>query len=96
MRTIIACSILADAYNYDETEQLRRVQDALTTMRPDQKEAYDKITKAIDANNAAIFYIDGPGGSGKTFLEKTLLAYVRSKGQIALKDQSQYLQRMQL
>jgi ATP-dependent DNA helicase PIF1 len=35
-------------------------------------------------NNGGLFFIDGPGGTGKTFVENLLLAYVRSKRQIAL------------
>jgi len=31
-----------------------------------------------------IFFLDGPGGTVKTFVEKLLLAYVRSRGQVAL------------
>ena len=30
------------------------------------------------------FFVDGPGGSGKTYLYETLLSYVRSKGQVAV------------
>ena len=29
-----------------------------------------------------MFFIDGPGGTGKTFVYNTLLSYVRSKGDI--------------
>ena len=31
-----------------------------------------------------MFFVDGPGGTGKTFLYKALLARVRSKGKIAI------------
>ncbi|KAL3368402.1 hypothetical protein AABB24_009320 [Solanum stoloniferum] len=40
--------------------------------------------KAITDKNNGAFFIDGPGGSGKTFLYRALLATVRSKGFIAL------------
>ena len=33
---------------------------------------------------ARLFFVDGPGGTGKTFLYKTLLATVRARGDIAL------------
>jgi ATP-dependent DNA helicase PIF1 len=31
-----------------------------------------------------VFFVDGPGGTGKTFLYKTLLARVQSEGLIAI------------
>ncbi len=36
------------------------------------------------STQGASFFIDGPGGTGKTFLYDTLLAYVRGNGDIAL------------
>ncbi|KAG6645978.1 hypothetical protein CIPAW_08G161000 [Carya illinoinensis] len=36
------------------------------------------------SNETAVFFIDGPGGTGKTFLYKTLLAKIRSEHFIAL------------
>ncbi|XP_027174539.1 ATP-dependent DNA helicase PIF1-like [Coffea eugenioides] len=38
----------------------------------------------VNANVPAAFFIDGPGGTGKSFLYKALLATVRSRGDIAL------------
>ena len=34
--------------------------------------------------SAKFFFVDGPGGTGKTFLYKALLAKVHSKGLIAI------------
>nr|XP_009804431.1 PREDICTED: uncharacterized protein LOC104249653 [Nicotiana sylvestris] len=50
----------------------------------EQKIAYDIILKRVFANESGAFFIDGPGGSGKTFLYCALLATVRSKGYVAL------------
>ena len=38
----------------------------------------------VDDDCHGVFFIDGPGGTGKTFLYKALLAEVRSRGLIAL------------
>ncbi|XP_075099109.1 uncharacterized protein LOC142175990 [Nicotiana tabacum] len=53
-------------------------------LNKDQLKAYNIITKRIFSNKAGAFFIDGPGGTGKTFLYRALLATVRSKGYIAL------------
>ncbi|KAH7522014.1 hypothetical protein FEM48_Zijuj07G0093000 [Ziziphus jujuba var. spinosa] len=50
----------------------------------EQKYAYDQILDKVFSKVPGLFFIDGPGGSGKTFLYKTILAAVRSKGLIAL------------
>ncbi|KAI3752350.1 hypothetical protein L2E82_24321 [Cichorium intybus] len=63
-----------------EDEHLR----AKDSLNADQKIAYDEIMRHIDHNLPGVFFIDGPGGTGKTLLYKALLAEVRSHGFIAL------------
>ena len=38
----------------------------------------------IDSNAGGLFFVDGPAGTGKTFVETLLLAYVGSRGEVAL------------
>nr|XP_027082463.1 uncharacterized protein LOC113704790 [Coffea arabica] len=49
-----------------------------------QKYAYNKILKACFASQRHSFFIDGPGGTGKTFLYRSLLATLKSQGYIAI------------
>ncbi|KAL4563839.1 hypothetical protein LXL04_027887 [Taraxacum kok-saghyz] len=58
-----------------------RAQDFLNTK---QKYAYDEIMRHFRTNCPGVFFIDGPGGTGKTYLYKALLANVRKCGHIAL------------
>ncbi|CAH1427950.1 unnamed protein product [Lactuca virosa] len=53
-------------------------------LNPEQKFAYDEIMRHVHSNIPGVFFIDGPGGTGKTFLYKALLANIRSCGHIAL------------
>jgi hypothetical protein len=53
-------------------------------MNCEQKNIFDIVVNAIENSINKVFFIDGPGGTGKTFIYNTLLAYVRSKGDIAL------------
>lgn len=41
------------------------------------------LSKFVHLQNN-VFFVDGPGGTGKTFLYKALLAHVRALGHIAL------------
>ncbi|KAL2454817.1 K(+) efflux antiporter 4 [Abeliophyllum distichum] len=54
------------------------------TLNQQQQIAYDEILEHVLSNSSGLFFIDGPGGTGKTYLYKALLATVRSKNLIAL------------
>ncbi|KAL0328034.1 UNVERIFIED_CONTAM: hypothetical protein Scaly_2236000 [Sesamum calycinum] len=49
-----------------------------------QFSAFDVISRAIRRKYCAIFFVDGPSGTGKTFLCKSLLANFRKDGLIML------------
>ncbi|KAF7814060.1 uncharacterized protein G2W53_028029 [Senna tora] len=53
-------------------------------LNDDQKNAFKSIIDAIEHGRNATFFVDGPGGTGKTFLYRALLSSVRKKGMIAL------------
>ncbi|XP_053552307.1 uncharacterized protein LOC128643486 [Bombina bombina] len=55
-----------------------QLQEALNI---EQKAAFDNVMSAIDNENLPhrCFFIDGPGGSGKTYLYKTLLSTLRGR-----------------
>lgn len=53
-------------------------------LNTEQRMAYDGIVTAVLKNEHKSFFIDGPGGTGKTYLYKSILATIRSKNLIAL------------
>ncbi|XP_027152040.1 uncharacterized protein LOC113752100 [Coffea eugenioides] len=53
-------------------------------LNSDQKHAYDLIIKACSSLEGQAFFVDGPGGTGKTFLYRALLATLRSQNHVAL------------
>nr|XP_027108614.1 uncharacterized protein LOC113728258 [Coffea arabica] len=57
---------------------------SITRLNIEQKLAFDTITAHVYNNCKGSFFLDGSGGTGKTFLYKALLADIRSKGFIAL------------
>ncbi|XP_076959341.1 uncharacterized protein LOC143635375 [Bidens hawaiensis] len=56
---------------------------ARDSLNCDQKIVYDEIMMHVDNDRPGLFFIDGLGGTGKTFVYKALLAQVRSHGLIA-------------
>ncbi|XP_002449443.2 uncharacterized protein LOC8071841 [Sorghum bicolor] len=58
--------------------------DIFDSLNKEQREGFDEIIQHVFANKSQVFFVDGPGGTGKTFLYKALLARVRSRGLIAI------------
>uniref|UniRef100_A0A453QHP2 ATP-dependent DNA helicase n=1 Tax=Aegilops tauschii subsp. strangulata TaxID=200361 RepID=A0A453QHP2_AEGTS len=50
----------------------------------EQRKAYDKILATVDCQRGGLFFVDGPGGTGNTFLYRALLATIRGQGKIAV------------
>jgi ATP-dependent DNA helicase PIF1 len=82
-----------------ETNDLRRTRDIADALdspipedcinckeqfNPVQKEAFNAIIEHVAHEKAGAFFIDGPGGTGKTFLYNALYAEVRLMGKIVL------------
>ncbi|XP_042941237.1 uncharacterized protein LOC122275954 [Carya illinoinensis] len=57
---------------------------ASQVLNSEQKNAYDLILHTLVSNKAGAFFVDGPAGTGKTFLYRALLAEIRSKNMIVL------------
>ncbi|XP_021767814.1 ATP-dependent DNA helicase PIF1-like [Chenopodium quinoa] len=53
-------------------------------LNDDQQSSFDIIVETIDVENGRIFFIDGPGGTGKTYLYRTILATVKLKRKFGL------------
>ncbi|XP_022014958.1 uncharacterized protein LOC110914479 [Helianthus annuus] len=57
---------------------------AKDSLNPDQKNVFDEIMMHVDNDLPGVFFIDGQGGTGKTFLYIALLTEIWSRGLIAL------------
>ncbi|KAG6687927.1 hypothetical protein I3842_11G098700, partial [Carya illinoinensis] len=57
---------------------------ASTLLNSEQQVVYKLVLEKVFSDQNAAFFIDGPGGTGKTFLYKALLAEIRSKDLIAI------------
>ncbi|GAA0185095.1 hypothetical protein LIER_32383 [Lithospermum erythrorhizon] len=57
---------------------------AINYLNVQQRYTFDTIFNAAMMNTGGAFFVDGPGGTGKNFLYKVILAHIRSKGYIAL------------
>ncbi|GBP67504.1 hypothetical protein EVAR_49870_1 [Eumeta japonica] len=67
---------LNDLNEYITENEPRLVNDQVTT--------YNCVMKSVSFNEGKIFFLDAPGGTGKTFITNLILAKVRSLGKLAL------------
>lgn len=49
-----------------------------------QKQVYETLMQAVENNTGGLFFLDAPGGTGKTFVISLILATIRSRCDIAL------------
>ncbi|XP_035540203.1 uncharacterized protein LOC109004666 [Juglans regia] len=89
--------LLDDDICFDEDQfESREIDDELAVEIPEedtaaseilnseQRHVYNSVLENVFSNKTATFFVDGPGGTGKTFLYKALLAAVRSRKLVAL------------
>lgn len=80
----------------EDARVIRDIQDVLDAPIPQeylnarrqlnagQREAYKCIVRRVKDQLPGLFFIDGPGGTGKTFLYNTIYAKIRTLGKIVL------------
>ena len=62
--------LIREEQQYEIEELARSTEDNFSRLNVDQKAAFQKIITAVENNTSVIFFVDGPGGTGKTFLYK--------------------------
>lgn len=56
----------------------------IDTLNTEQRAGFDEILNHVMSKKARVFFVDGPGGTGKTYLYKALIAKIRSMDLIAV------------
>ena len=59
-------------------------EDLISKFTDEQKGVYDEIMQAVDGNRGGVFFLYGYGGTGKTFIWRSLSAAIRSRGEIVI------------
>uniref|UniRef100_A0A0D3AGB4 ATP-dependent DNA helicase n=1 Tax=Brassica oleracea var. oleracea TaxID=109376 RepID=A0A0D3AGB4_BRAOL len=71
--------LILDERNYSPELLLQTLDQDCRKMTDEQKKVYDEILSAVDDGIGGMFFLDGFGGTGKTFLWKLLSATIRSR-----------------
>ncbi|CAF4891096.1 unnamed protein product [Pieris macdunnoughi] len=69
---------------YNSNDLTAFVNDNVPKLVPDQRHAYETIVDSVNNNMGRLFFLDAPGGTGKTFLANLILAKIRQSGKIAI------------
>ncbi|UYV77690.1 hypothetical protein LAZ67_15001947 [Cordylochernes scorpioides] len=80
---IFDCDIQRET-QFDVNELQAFVRINLPKLVLEQRTAYDTIINAISNKSCGLYFLDAPGGTGKTFLISIILATIRSQKNIAL------------
>ncbi|XP_057450068.1 uncharacterized protein LOC130741240 [Lotus japonicus] len=73
-----------DELNYNKEEMSKAHEELVSRLTEEQNDVYTQVLNSVLSNNGGFFFLYGFGGTGKTFLWKTLSAALRSKGLIVL------------
>ena len=70
--------------DYDISELQSKYDQGYMQANTDQRQIIDSVISTVHSQNGGIFFINGAGGTGKTFVENLILAGVRATSRIAL------------
>ncbi|KAL7606511.1 hypothetical protein Lser_V15G20604 [Lactuca serriola] len=76
--------LITEELDFDITILQKESHQLLESLTVEQRSIFDEIMTAVKENKGGVFFVYGYGGTGKTFLWKTLSASLRSKGDIVL------------
>uniref|UniRef100_A0A182F499 ATP-dependent DNA helicase n=2 Tax=Anopheles albimanus TaxID=7167 RepID=A0A182F499_ANOAL len=96
-RAVDANALLGAERSYG-IDALDNMLDNVHRLNADQRAVYDQLIQAVDRSTASeqaadrateeerchLYFLDGPGGTGKSFLLEIILAYTRRQSKVAL------------
>ncbi|CAN1186335.1 ATP-dependent DNA helicase PIF1 [Linum perenne] len=77
-------SLLAQELHYDHASLATQFEREIIKLNVEQKVAYDEIMASVQSNQHRLFFIDGYGGTGKTFLWQVISMKLRSEKKVVL------------
>lgn len=77
-------SFISEQLNYDRNHERSLAEERLAQLNPEQLDGYQQIISSVETQSGQTFFLNGPGGTGKTFVYNTVCNTVRSHGWIVL------------
>ncbi|KAJ1273706.1 hypothetical protein BS78_05G005300 [Paspalum vaginatum] len=76
--------LINEELSYDRDSLKDNLLTVLSSLNPEQQKAYSAILESVDKGLGKQIFVEGYGGTGKTYLWKAILTKLRSEGKIAL------------
>ncbi|XP_076949283.1 uncharacterized protein LOC143621878 [Bidens hawaiensis] len=76
--------LFSEELAYDKEILAQEFAQLFSSLTDEQRLIYEEIITSVGKNKGGVFFVYGYGGTGKTFLWKTLFAFIRSEGKIVL------------
>ncbi|KAF7839029.1 putative PIF1 DNA helicase/replication protein A1-like protein [Senna tora] len=76
--------LMSEELNYDRVLLKSQHSTLSASLTSKQTNIYNDIIDAVDRSEGGVFFVNGFGGSGKTFIWNTLTSAIRGRGQIVL------------
>ncbi|XP_056841667.1 uncharacterized protein LOC130494865 [Raphanus sativus] len=68
---------------YDVKKEAETHRELFSALNQDQRTVYDAVLKSVEEGLGQLFFVYGPGGTGKTYLYRTIIARIRSGSSLA-------------
>ncbi|XP_076927469.1 uncharacterized protein LOC143591031 [Bidens hawaiensis] len=82
--SVVNNCLILDEQSYDQQTERAEFEKLFRSITSEQNTIFGIITKAVQQNKGGVFFVYGHGGTGKTYLWKTLSSAIRSQGNIVL------------
>ncbi|XP_058772421.1 uncharacterized protein LOC131646397 [Vicia villosa] len=76
--------LVYDERRYDVPTMRTQFTSLFNALTDEQRSIFDKIMASVDAQKGGVFFLHGYGGTGKTYMWRTLASALRSKHDICL------------
>ena len=77
-------ALLAEQFDYDPADEREQARVGLGKLNEEQVHAFQNIFESVRNNEGKTFFINGPGGTGKTFLYRVLCHGIRAESWVVL------------
>lgn len=80
---IVQNRLIEEESSYDLSD-LNLITEKASSMTTEQRVIFNEVIDSVENNLGKLFFIDGPGGTGKSFLLEQILANIRVSRKIAI------------
>ena len=73
-------SLISKQLNYDRGQESALAEQCVPRLNAEQWCAHDRITSSVEMRASQVFFLNGPGGTRKTFVYNTVCSTIAARG----------------